>query len=294
MPLFLSRFFGSAFVLAKVYATLDTLFNRWIAMSTTLAGLLACFCYTCLAGWQWRDWRLASRPQLYVAILITALGLHGFSVYTLIDTAAGFNFAFFHVSSLIFWVICITVALSSIHLPLRGLLPPLFMMTVISVLCSILLESPYTPHTLSYPVALHILLSILAYSILTIAAMQALALALQDHLLKTRQLQKVMAQLPPLQTMESLLFQMVWAGTVLLAFSIASGLLFLHDILAQHLAHKMFFSFAALLVYCALLWGRHARGWRGKQAIRWTVGGFLALMIAYFGTKLVLEVLLHY
>ena len=64
-----------------------------------------------------------------------------------------------------------------------------------------------------------------------IAAMQALALALQDHLLKTRQLQKVMAQLPPLQTMESLLFQMLWAGTTLLALSIGSGLLFLHDIL---------------------------------------------------------------
>jgi ABC-type uncharacterized transport system permease subunit len=102
-----------------------------------------------------------------------------------------------------------------------------------------------------------------------------------------------MAQLPPLQTMESLLFQMLWAGAVLLALSIASGVLFLHDILAQHLAHKMFFSFAALVVYGILLWGRHQHGWRGKQAIRWTIGGFLALMTAYFGTKFVLELLLQ-
>ena len=269
-------------------------------MSTTLAGLLAVFLYSCLAGWQWRVWRLATpltsadTQHLHIATLLAALCLHGLSVYILIDTATGFNFSFFHVSSLIFWVICITVALSCIHLPLRVLLPPLYTMTAISVLCSILVDSPYTPHALSYPVALHILLSILAYSILTIAAMQALALALQDHLLKTRQLQKVMAQLPPLQTMESLLFQMLWAGTTLLALSIGSGLLFLHDILAQHLAHKMFFSFAALLVYCTLLWGRYKHGWRGKQAIRRTVGGFLALMTAYFGTKLVLELLLHH
>jgi ABC-type uncharacterized transport system permease subunit len=56
----------------------------------------------------------------------------------------------------------------------------------------------------------------------------------------------------------------------------------------------MFFSLAALAVYCRLLWGRHKDGWRGKQAIRWTLGGFVALMTAYFGTKLVLEILLHH
>lgn len=269
-------------------------------MSTTLAGLLACFFYTYLAGWRWRNWHSTVSPTtpstphaLYIAIAVAALSLHGFSLYALIDTTAGFNFSFFRVSSLIFWVICITVFASSFRLPLPILLPPFFVMTAISVLCSILIESPYTPHSLTYPQALHILLSILSYSILTIAAMQALALALQDHLLKTKQLQKVMAQLPPLQTMEFLLFQMLWAGSVLLALSIASGLLFLQDILAQHLAHKMFFSFGALLVYCKLLWGRYRHGWRGKQAIRWTLGGFIALMLAYFGTKLVLEILLH-
>jgi ABC-type uncharacterized transport system permease subunit len=78
----------------------------------------------------------------------------------------------------------------------------------------------------------------------------------------------------------------------LLALSIVSGLFFLDDILAQHLAHKMFFSVAALCVYCILLFGRRVHGWRGKQAIRWTIGGFVALMLAYFGTKLVLELLL--
>ena len=93
--------------------------------------------------------------------------------------------------------------------------------------------------------------------------------------------------------MESLLFEMIRAGATLLACSIASGLLFIDDILAQHLAHKMFFSLAALGVYSVLLWGRRTHGWRGKQAIRWTLGGFAALMLAYFGTKLVLELLLH-
>jgi ABC-type uncharacterized transport system permease subunit len=265
-------------------------------MNEVVPGLVALVTYTGLALWQWRSWlSLRADPPrtIFHSLSFLALLLHGFSVYWLIDTAAGFNFGFYRVASLIFWVINITVVVSSFKLPVRSLLPPLFLLTSMAMACSLFIDSPYTAQTFSYPIAGHILLSILAYSILTIAAVQSLALAAQDRLLKQRQLQKAMAFLPPLQTMESLLFEMLHAGTALLALSIASGLLFLDDIRAQHLAHKMFFSFAALCVYGVLLWGRHTRGWRGKQAIRWTLGGFVALMLAYFGTKLVLELLLH-
>lgn len=265
-------------------------------MTDLLPGLAALVIYIALAFWQWRSWSAAqAEPSraAFMGLAALALCLHGFSVYTRIDTVGGFHFGFFRVASLIFWVINITVVISSLKLPVRSLLSPLFVMTAVSIACSLFIDSPYAPHSFSYPLALHILLSILAYSVLTIAAMQALALAAQDRLLKARQLQNAMAFLPPLQTMESLLFEMLHAGTVLLALSIASGLLFFDDIREQHLAHKMFFSIVALCVYCVLLWGRHMRGWRGKQAIRWTLGGFVALMLAYFGTKLVLELLLH-
>lgn len=264
-------------------------------MSDLLPGLVALAIYTILAFWQWRSWSAhQAEPSrgIFLGLSTLALCLHGFSVYTRIDTADGFDFGFFRVASLIFWVINITVVISSLKLPVRPLLPALFAMAAVSIACSLFLDSPYTLQHFGYPMAVHILLSILAYSVLTIAAMQALALAAQDRLLKARQLQKAMAFLPPLQTMESLLFEMVWAGTVLLALSIASGLLFIDNILAQHLAHKMFFSLAALIVYGVLLWGRYKHGWRGKRAIRWTLGGFAALMLAYFGTKLVLEFLL--
>lgn len=266
------------------------------AMLGHLTGFSALVLYAGLALWQWRAWQQQAAPtrQAMSVLAALALGLHAVSVYTQIDTAAGFNFGFFHVSSLIFWVVCITVVISSFRLPVGSLLAPMFAMTSLSIGCSLLLNSPYTPqHDLGYPIAGHILLSILAYSILTIASVQALALALQDRLLKERQFQKAMALLPPLQTMEALLFEMLWAGTVLLALSIVSGLLFFNDMRAQHLAHKMFFSLVALAVYAVLLWGRHQRGWRGKQAIHWTLGGFAALMLAYFGTKFVLEFVLH-
>ncbi len=267
-------------------------------MLNQATGFSALALYVALALWQWQRWQHQTGDARLSApawvALTAALLLHAGNVYLQIDTASGFNFGFFHVASLIFWVICITVTLSSLKLPLESLLAPLFALTAIAITCSLLINSPYTPqHSISYPIAGHILLSILAYSILTIASVQAMALSLQDRLLRERQLQKAMALLPPLQTMESLLFEMLWAGTVLLALSIASGLLFFQDIHSQHLAHKMFFSLVALVVYGILLWGRHARGWRGKQAIRWTLGGFAALMLAYFGTKFVLELVLH-
>jgi len=99
--------------------------------------------------------------------------------------------------------------------------------------------------------------------------------------------------MPPLQTMETLLFEMIWAGQILLTLSLITGFTFIHNMTAQHLSHKVIFSVMAWIIYAVLLWGRHTLGWRGAAAIRFTLGGFAALMLAYFGSKLVLEVILQ-
>src|SRR5690625_2145637 len=96
----------------------------------------------------------------------------------------------------------------------------------------------------------------------------------------------------PFQTMETLLLDMLWAGVLLLTLFILSGFVFLDDMFAQHVAHKTVFSLAAWVIYVVLLWGRHRVGWRGYTAIRWTLAGFVLLMLAYFGSKLVLELIL--
>jgi ABC-type uncharacterized transport system permease subunit len=258
-------------------------------------GIPAILIYSALVIYQCRQWQLNAsvRRHWLLGCAALAICLHGISLYPLIDTADGFNLGFFRVSSLIFWVIGITMLISSLKYPVESLLPPLFVCTTISMACALFINSPYHTQNFSYAIALHVLLSILAYSILTIAALQALALGLQDRLLRAKQLQRAMAILPPLQTMEALLFEMLSAGTVLLALSIGSGLLFYEDLKAQHLTHKLLLSLIALCVYGVLLWGRHTQGWRGRTAIRWTLGGFTALMLAYFGTKLVLELILH-
>ena len=142
------------------------------------------------------------------------------------------------------------------------------------------------------PIITHILLSVLAHSLLAIATLQALLLSYQYKKLKTRHPKGLIGILPPLQTMETLMFELVWAGFALLTLSILSGLIYLDNIFAQHLAHKTVFSILAWFIYATLLWGRHSIGWRGIIAIRWVLVGFAALMLAYFGSKIVLEVIL--
>jgi ABC-type uncharacterized transport system permease subunit len=93
--------------------------------------------------------------------------------------------------------------------------------------------------------------------------------------------------------MESLLFQMIATGYALLTLALVTGILFLEDIFAQHLVHKTVLSIIAWLVFGILLWGRWRFGWRGRVAIRWTIGGFIFLMLAYFGSKFVLELVLN-
>jgi len=140
---------------------------------------------------------------------------------------------------------------------------------------------------------LHISSSILAYSVLTLATLQAAVLALQDHQLKHRHTRGIIQILPPLQSMEAMLFELLWIGLGLLSIAIVSGALFIDDIFAQSLVHKTVLTIAAWLLFATLLWGHYRLGWRSKTAVRLTLAGFALLMLAFFGSKLVLEVILQ-
>jgi len=121
---------------------------------------------------------------------------------------------------------------------------------------------------------------------------QAVLLAIQDHQLHNRHPGGFVRSLPPLQTMEVLLFEMIGAGFLLLTLALISGIVYLDNMFAQHLAHKTILSIAAWLVFGTLLWGRFRYGWRGRTALIWTLSGFVVLMLAYFGSKAVIELIL--
>ncbi|MGD9407447.1 MAG: cytochrome c biogenesis protein CcsA, partial [Gammaproteobacteria bacterium] len=70
-------------------------------------------------------------------------------------------------------------------------------------------------------------------------------------------------------------------------------LIFVDNVFAQHLVHKTVLSIIALLVFGVLLLGRWRFGWRGRKAIHWTLVGYGLLVLGYFGSRFVLEVLLQ-
>lgn len=223
-----------------------------------------------------------------LTLFIHAVGIYGISV-----KPEGIQLSFFAVSSQIFWVINAIVLLSSLKKTLHNLFIFLLPCSAVAVVTTIFSHTESTILQLNYTLASHVILSILAYSLLTIATLQAMLLSYQNRHLKNRSGLQYLRYLPPLQTMEALLFEFVLVGEILLTLSILSGFVFLDNIFAQHLVHKTVFSMAAWLVYGFLLFGKYKMGWRGNTAIRWTLAGFIFLMLAYFGSKLVLEIILQ-
>lgn len=234
------------------------------------------------------------QPRLVPLILAVALAGHAYSAFSLIVTPNGYDFSLFRSAPLFFWVANLLVLASSIRKPLYNMFVLLLPLTALSLLSALFFaDSSQSLIQLSGGVFTHIVLSIFAYSTLTIATMHALILAYQNKQLHNRHATGLVRLLPPLQTMEALLFELLWAGQLLLTAAIASSAFFVEDIFAQHLAHKSVFSALAWLTYSVLLWGRYRLGWRGFMAVRWTLSGFGFLILAYFGSKLVLEIILN-
>lgn len=222
-----------------------------------------------------------------------AISLHAILLYQNIVTPVGLNFGFFNAASMMAWMIALLL-LTSIKQGVENLIVVVFPIAAITIG----VESYFHTEYLLAPdqalgVSFHILSSIIAYSLLSISALQAIFLAFQDYQLHHKHPISVIKALPPLQVMEKLLYQMIGLGLIWLSFSLITGIVFIENLFAQHLVHKTVLSVIAWAVFAVLLWGHWRYGWRGKTTIRWCLTGFAVLMLAYFGTKLVLELILH-
>ncbi|TLY53153.1 MAG: inner membrane protein YpjD [Gammaproteobacteria bacterium] len=149
------------------------------------------------------------------------------------------------------------------------------------------------PLPLEWQIKLHVIFALLGYSVLTLAALFAILLALQERALRARHFNGIVRALPPLTLTEALMFRLIGAGFVLLTLTLITGILFITNLFDQHLAHKTVLSIAAWLVFGALLFGRWRYGWRGRRAVQLTLAGMTLLLLAFFGSRFVLEVLLH-
>ena len=202
------------------------------------------------------------------------------------------NFYFYNALFVAAFTICLILYLVSLFKQVEHLGLIVLPVTLACIVLNILFLKEATQVSLSLGIQAHIITSIIAFSILGLAAVQAILLFFQDRTLRSHTNTGILRALPSLHESETLLFQTISLGVVILTITLASGFIYLEDIFAQHLAHKTLLSSLAWLVFVILLWGRMQFGWRGTTAIRWSLSGFTFLILAYFGSKFVLELVL--
>lgn len=223
-----------------------------------------------------------------------AVFIHFSYTFSLFSQQQNLNFSLFSTASVISSLVSLLLLLATINKSVEKLGLAIFPLSCITLLVTLLVpEQIYVFKINNWQMAVHILSSIIAFSLLNIAAIQAVLLAIQEHQLRTHPPKRFIQTLPPLQTMESLLFQMIATGILLLTVSLISGFVFIEDLFAQHLVHKTVLSIIAWVTFSSLLIGRIKFGWRGQTAVKWTLVGFSLLLLAYFGSKLVLEIILQ-
>ncbi len=201
--------------------------------------------------------------------------------------------SFFNTVSLVACFVISCLLMLSTRKPLQTIFIFCFPIAALSLAGSLIFNNQSLAfHPDSSGIFIHITLSIISYSVFCIALIQGILIHIQNNNLKKRNNTVLLRNLPPLLTMENLLFEMLWCGTILLGLAIIAGAFFVENLFAQHLAHKTILSIIAFLIFSTLLAGRHLYGWRGLTASNWTIWGFSFLMLGFFGSKFVLEKIL--
>ena len=272
-------------------------------MPSILMHAIAAALYAGLAVYFWRT-RASGQPLgtptrslqawqrvlLFAALLAHALSLRG-------DIFAGdsMRFSFSIALSVMLWLTIALYWLESFYARIEGLQMLGLPLAAVAALLPVAFSGVHQlPNADSPGFRLHILVAMLAYGLFTVAALHALLMAAAERALHQGRVPILLADLPPLMTMESLLFRLIQAAFVLLTLTLASGVLFSESLFGKAFVfnHKTVFALLSWAIFAALLIGRHLRGWRGKVALRWTLSGFGALLLAYIGSRFVLEVIL--
>ena len=182
---------------------------------------------------------------------------------------------------------------------MQGLGGILGLMSPIALVAVLLQAAIPTHHIVNYGgdpfFALHFAIAMLAYSLFFVATVHALVMLAEEKWLHRGILPPFIRKLPPLLEMEALLFRILFAAFVLLTLTVVTGVFFSEELFGKPftMTHKIVFAIISWFIFGGLLVGHIARGWRGRTAVYWTLAGFIALMLAYVGSKTVLELILH-
>lgn len=267
-------------------------------MSTLLTPLT--FTIYLLLGWHFCQIRLAGRtaarwlPEL--ALLLAGAIVHGAAVLAPIISQQQLHFGAAESLSLTAWLSLLIYLLGRQRWKLDGLEPPLFAFIASFVLLSMLLPRghaiSYVQNSLSRS---HFLLAMLAQGLIVNAAAIAILMRFSDKNLHHNSKKILARTLPPLLTLEKLLFSCVTSGFILLTAALITGIIFSEQTNGQLLAlsHKTLFALASWVIFGTLLIGRILYGWRGRFAANWALTGFGLLFLGYIGTRIALEVFIN-
>ena len=262
-------------------------------MLPTLASALALLLYCGSALLIYKQLGTAHHPRWIALTPATiAILLQATALSHQIVQPGGLNLGLLPSFALIACLISMQVLLSSMHRRIESLGIVAF---PISGFAGLLADLPLTGRLVSASESMiqgHIMISVIAYSLITLGVLQAGLLAYQDRSIRRHQPWGFIRFLPSLNDMEILLFQFLGFGFLCLSASLVSGFLFMQDMFAQQQAHKVVFSVIAWMILGTVLVGRVRFGWRGQKAIRWTLVSFVFLVLAFIGSKVVYELIL--
>lgn len=282
-------------MVAEGSAPIDLIPVSFVSFSPIIPGAMAVVLYLAGTWLQVRALLHTTPAPLWVlrALALPALLLHAVAAWAITNLPEGINLSLANVTSLTALIVLAMVAATGIARPVHSLFVLLFPLGALTLLASLFLQRGQASlDGINEALAMHVLVSILAYSILTMAALQSILVGVAERNIRAKNHILMLRILPPLETMEHLLFVMLWVGFVGLTIAIGSGFVYLDDMFAQHVVHHTVLSSASWVIYLVLLMGHQVLGWRGTAAVRWTLSAFALLLLGYFGSKFVLEVLL--
>ena len=230
--------------------------------------------------------------RLAIAI---ALSFQGMGLYEGLFATGSLRFSFSLAISLMLWLAVLIYWLESFRSRMDGMQPMVLPLAALASILPVLFQQTHeTTHANAWGFKTHFLTAMLAYSLFTLSALHALFMGFIEHKLHHKSLDTHRFRLPSILSMETLLFRMIGIAFSLLTLTLISGFLFSEKIFGKAfvLDHKTVFALASWGIFAALLFGRHAYGWRGRIAQRWTLAGFLVLFLAYIGSRFVSEALL--
>jgi ABC-type uncharacterized transport system permease subunit len=260
--------------------------------------------YAALAFYSWRSrWRPAGdAPPIAASFnvaehyaMLVPLGMHTVLLARSAFASDGLHLGVGNAVSAILWLTVLIYWLGNFFYRLDGLQALVLPVAAVAALLPGVLPSPHPlPNTELLVFKVHLLIAMLAYALFTIASLHVALMALLERRLHDGSLPRALQGLPPLLAMETLLFRIIWAGFLLLTLTLVSGVVYSEELFgrAARFNHKTVFGVLSWLIFAALLGGRHIYGWRGRVAVRWTLAGFFMLVLAYLGSKFVLEVVL--